>query len=898
MESSFVEVEVVEEEEEENQTLRLYLQLQLRETARQEEEQVPGPFPSSFVLSREFRPFLVAVPPLRLWRRRWTSSSFLSLSFGERIRCVCFVDFGVSGPLLAPLLAHKHTKQTNYRQTASRTTRQIYARTRSHKKRKALRARTHIMTSFLASTLSSSFATSSSPSSSSPSSLFFRARETKLIIRNCRRRRRRENAGSAQRSSGNSSLDEGVMKSDEGSESRDEEGTIDDAEALLMSDSFDEADLQARQRQTPRTPEEVKASLVKDRKPNSEKSKSSSDGGLKKNLASVTDENELNMLLRVLPSRIREQLHKHERKLELIEVVMDVGRVPLARFPEGPAEPLYSKDSLKKFDVWDAESSKITMDDIDEAVSLLGEVGGDNRAGIDGTLHRISMIRNRRGTVIGLTCRVGRAVKGAAELCKDLVSSEETSSVLLLGPPGVGKTTAIREMSRLLSADFNQRVVIVDTSNEIGGDGDVAHPGVGNSRRMQVADPKLQHAVLIEAVENHTPQVVIVDEIGTEEEAVAARTISERGVKMIATAHGHTLENVLKNPSLCDLVGGVQSVTLGDDEARRRRGQKTILEREGPPTFSIAVEMLDIGLWRVHTDVASSVDALLAGQAPFTELRALREDGVVVQVPEFRENSRSYASNNGIGASAPKFGVGAMQSRSRPGSAATSSSYGSRSSLATEAAVLKQFTTSPNINEAYGSSGYLGADERDSGLRRKAPRPSAPPPLTSAGYVAQEIANAALLRERKSSASEAADVMMNRRLSGDRSVKESMENNDEDEDDEDDEDDDDDDYSNGNSDEEAVLCVFPFELNESEVRKVFLELGFETLIHLVSRLEDADAILGVKTRVKSAKWLRHAARSRGIPIYAMKTERPVSLIKAARAMLGESDISASEDDAH
>jgi stage III sporulation protein AA len=751
------------------------------------------------------------------------------------------------------------------------------------------------MTSFLASTLSSSFAASSSSSSSSSSSLFFRAREPKLIIRNCRRRRRRENAGGAQRSSGNSSLDEGVMKSDEGSESRDEQGTIDDAEALLMSDSFDEADLQARQRQIPRTPEEVKASLVQDGKPNSEKSKSSSDGGLKKNLASVTDENELNMLLRVLPSRIREQLHKHERKLELIEVVMDVGRVPLARFPEGPAEPLYSKDSLKKFDVWDAESSKITMDDIDEAVSLLGEVGGDNRAGIDGTLHRISMIRNRRGTVIGLTCRVGRAVKGAAELCKDLVSSEETSSVLLLGPPGVGKTTAIREMSRLLSADFNQRVVIVDTSNEIGGDGDVAHPGVGNSRRMQVADPKLQHAVLIEAVENHTPQVVIVDEIGTEEEAVAARTISERGVKMIATAHGHTLENVLKNPSLCDLVGGVQSVTLGDDEARRRRGQKTILEREGPPTFSIAVEMLDIGLWRVHTDVASSVDALLAGQAPFTELRALREDGVVVQVPEFRENSRSYASNNGIGASAPKFGVGAMQSRSRPGSAATSSPYGSRSSLATEAAVLKQFTTSPNINEAYGSSGYLGADERDSGLRRKVPRPSAPPPLTSAGYVAQEIANAALLRERKSSASEKADAMMKRRLSGDRSVKGSMEDNEEDEDDEDDEDDD---FSSEKSDEEAVLCVFPFELNENEVRKVFLELGFETLIHLVSRLEDADAILGVKTRVKSAKWLRHAARSRGIPIYAMKTERPVSLIKAARAMLGESDISASEDDAH
>ena len=235
-----------------------------------------------------------------------------------------------------------------------------------------------------------------------------------------------------------------------------------------------------------------------------------------------------------------------------------------------------------------------------------------------------------------------------------------------------------------------------------------------------------------------------------------------------------------------------------------------------------------------------------------------------------------------------------MQHQSRLGSAATANSlsYGSRSSLATEAAVMKQFTIPPNVSEAYGSSGYLGADERDSGLRRKAPRPPSPPPLTSAGYVAQEIANAALLRERKSSASAAADATMKKRVSADRSIKGGKEG-DSDEDDEDD-----DDYSNASSNEEAVLCVFPFELNESEVRKVFLELGFETLIHLVSRLEDADAILGVKTRVKSTKWLRHAARSRGIPIYAMKTERPVSLIKAARAMLGESDIGTPEDGEH
>jgi stage III sporulation protein AA len=674
-------------------------------------------------------------------------------------------------------------------------------------------------------------------------------------------------------------------------------------EELVKSSSFDEADREARLRRPLLISNNnnnntvnntlIKKSYIAQSQQQQQQQQQQITMLNKKNLALVTDENELNMLLRVLPTRIRDKLHNHERKLELIEVVMDIGRVPLARFPDGPAEPLYSKDSLKRFDVWDAESSKITREDIDEAVSLVGEVGGDNRAGIDGTLHRISMIRNRRGTIIGLTCRVGRAVKGAAELCRDLVSSEEQSSVLLLGPPGVGKTTAIREMSRILSQDFNQRVVIVDTSNEIGGDGDVAHPGVGNSRRMQVSDPKLQHAVLIEAVENHTPQVVIVDEIGTEEEAMAARTISERGVKMIATAHGHTLENVLKNPSLCDLVGGVQSVTLGDDEARRRRGQKKILEREGPPTFSIAVEMLDIGLWRVHTDVGASVDALLAGQAPFTELRALREDGVVVQVPEFRENNIMNNSNNNMNNGASKFGSAAMQYRQRP-----TSSSSNRSTVATEAAVMKQFNMTPNINEAYGSSGYYigGADERDAAtMGRKSSQQrqtSSPPPLTSAGYVAQEIANAALLRERRKTNS--GNVIIRSSSSSSSSTKSIIE----DDDDEDEEEDDDEFLVNNNDADSAaaVLCVFPFELNENEVRKVFLELGFDQTIHLVSRLEDADAILGVKTRVKSAKWLRHAARSRGIPIYAMKTERPISLIKAARAMLGETSSEDGEDE--
>ena len=289
---------------------------------------------------------------------------------------------------------------------------------------------------------------------------------------------------------------------------------------------------------------------------------------------------------------------------------MDLGRLPEARFPDG--EVILSDDP-------------ITDDDINYVISRTGDFGGDNRAGIERTLHRISAIRNRRGKVIGLTCRVGRAVYGTVALIRDVV--EQGRSLLILGRPGVGKTTILREVARVLADDLGKRVVIVDTSNEIAGDGDVPHPGIGRARRMQVARPAEQHAVMIEAVENHMPEVIIIDEIGTELEALAARTIAERGVQLVGTAHGNTLDNLLLNPTLSDLVGGISSVTLGDEEARRRGTQKTVLERKAPPTFDVVVEQQARQKILVHADVAAAVDALLRGEMPAREQRELSPDG-------------------------------------------------------------------------------------------------------------------------------------------------------------------------------------------------------------------------------------------------------------------------------
>ena len=320
---------------------------------------------------------------------------------------------------------------------------------------------------------------------------------------------------------------------------------------------------------------------------------------------------DLGLLFAVLPERVRQPLESEDTSA-LLEVILDLGRTPEARYTYGAR--LLGQDAVSR-------------EDIAYTISRIGSFGSDNRAGIEGTLHRIAALRNRRGEVVGLTCRVGRAVSGTITIVRDLFARGER--VLLLGKPGVGKTTLLREAARVLADDLGKRVVVVDTSNEIAGDGDIPHPGIGKARRLQVPSSELQHAVMIEAVENHMPEVVVVDEIGTHAEALAARTIAERGVQLIATAHGTTLENLLANPTLADLVGGVEAVTLGDEEARRRRSQKTVLERRASPTFDVLIEIQSHRRFAVCDNVAEAVDALLAGRLEPPEIRERREDGSI-----------------------------------------------------------------------------------------------------------------------------------------------------------------------------------------------------------------------------------------------------------------------------
>jgi stage III sporulation protein SpoIIIAA len=334
----------------------------------------------------------------------------------------------------------------------------------------------------------------------------------------------------------------------------------------------------------------------------------------------VTDN--LDQLLEILPPRIKSSVELGGGLDQLVEIVMDLGRLPEARY----------FDSTKYL-----TDEPITKEDLALCVKQVGEFGGDNRAGIERTLHRISAIRNRKGEIIGLTCRVGRAVYGTIAMIRDLV--ETGKSILLLGKPGMGKTTALREIARVLADDLNKRVVIIDSSNEIAGDGDIPHPAIGRARRMQVSRPELQHQVMIEAVENHMPEVIVIDEIGTELEALAARTIAERGVQLVGTAHGNQLANLIKNPTLSDLIGGIQSVTLGDEEMRRRGlPQKSILERKAQPTFDIAVEMWERYRWAVHDDVAGTIDMLLRDRDPGRQIRAVSDAGEVTTSEEKPKN--------------------------------------------------------------------------------------------------------------------------------------------------------------------------------------------------------------------------------------------------------------------
>ena len=372
----------------------------------------------------------------------------------------------------------------------------------------------------------------------------------------------------------------------------------------------------------------------------------------------ITDD--LNALLSVLPPATAKAVVDADDSDNLLEVILDLGRLPTARFMDRELV-------LNQVDV--------AHENIDYVVERIGEFDADNRAGLERTLHRISAIRNRRGYIVGLTCRVGRAVYGTTDIIKDLIESGK--SLLILGRPGVGKTTMLREAARILAE--TKRVVIVDTSNEIGGDGDVPHPAVGRARRMQVATPSLQHEVMIEAVENHNPEAIVIDEIGRELEAAAARTIAERGVQLIGTAHGNTLENLLLNPTLADLVGGIESVTLSDEEARRRGTQKTVLERRSPPTFDVLIEIQTRDCVAVHPDVASAVDALLRGYPLPPELRSRINGDIRIE--------RAQAPTRAQGSGQQGY---RRQNENTPGREGTTDYYNSRSDPGAAAATASR----------------------------------------------------------------------------------------------------------------------------------------------------------------------------------------------------------------
>jgi stage III sporulation protein SpoIIIAA len=534
----------------------------------------------------------------------------------------------------------------------------------------------------------------------------------------------------------------------------------------------------------------------------------------------ITDD--LNKLLAMLPQDLQDKLHVHPDKDKLVEVVMDLGRLPEARFP-GKAE--YLSDRV------------ITQADLDESIKNVGDFGGDNRAGIERTLHRISAIRNRRGDVIGLTCRVGRAVFGTIAMIRDLVESGK--SILMLGRPGVGKTTALREIARVLADDLGKRVVIIDTSNEIAGDGDVPHPAIGRARRMQVAKPEFQHQVMIEAVENHMPEVIVIDEIGTELEAIAARTIAERGVQLVGTAHGNQLENLMKNPTLSDLIGGIQSVTLGDDEARRRGSQKSVLERKAPPTFEVAVEMLERQKWAVHDEVAQTVDMLLRGRQPNPQVRSVDKQGKVTIANE----------SGGPVATPPRN----RQVRMVPlGGGDYGGSSGGSSSGASSGG---RYGAGGYGGPSYGRSGggNLGANvvvpEQPFGWRSNGRMT----PLSNASPERREFE--ALLDAKIGNSFDDLDIT---------------------------------ETSFGPDGEELPLKVYPYGIGRHQLEQLISTLNLP--IHLTKDMENADAVLALRSHIKNHSKLRHIAKARQIPIHTLKSSSIPQIAIALRRLLSMEDL--------
>ncbi len=530
----------------------------------------------------------------------------------------------------------------------------------------------------------------------------------------------------------------------------------------------------------------------------------------------ITDD--LNKLLTILPASIQLQLQQHPQRNMLVEVVLDLGRRPEARFP-GLAEYL--------------SEIPITQSDLNECINSVGDFGGDNRAGIERTLHRISAIRNRRGEVVGLTCRVGRAVFGTISMIRDLVESGK--SILMLGRPGVGKTTALREIARVLADELEKRVVIIDTSNEIAGDGDVPHPAIGRARRMQVARPELQHQVMIEAVENHMPEVIVIDEIGTELEALAARTIAERGVQLVGTAHGNRLENLIKNPTLSDLVGGIQSVTLGDEEARRRGSQKSVLERKAPPTFDIAVEMMERQSWVVHEQVAETVDSLLRGRQPNPQVRTVSETGKVIVTHELSSDEFAASRTGRVRSTSMDFGQRDNSLIARP--------FAGRSELQ---------------GKGWRSSGQMRPLSTDVALSKLPDEQQFERLLDESlqtSLFSDEIAEPFLQNSLERNGYDIEETAKEERRLG----------------------------PNG----EDFLYIYPYGVSRHQLDQVVRTLKLPVI--LTKDIDSADAVLALRSHVKNHSKLRQFAKSRQVPIHTIKASSIPQIARGLRRMLDMDD---------
>jgi stage III sporulation protein SpoIIIAA len=507
---------------------------------------------------------------------------------------------------------------------------------------------------------------------------------------------------------------------------------------------------------------------------------------------------DLDALMEALPPEIVARLSSVANRTDLLEVVMDLGRRPEARFTTG------EEDLLDR---------EVTDADIAYVIDHIGVFGDDNRAGIERTLHRISAIRNRSGKVVGLTCRIGRAVFGTIDIIRDIV--EGGQSVLLLGRPGVGKTTMLREVARVLADDLGKRVVVVDTSNEIAGDGDIPHPGIGDARRMQVRTPTEQHAVMIEAVENHMPEVIVIDEIGTELEAGAARTIAERGVQLVGTAHGNTLDNLMLNPTLSDLVGGIQPVTLGDEEARRRGTQKTVLERKAPPTFDVLVEIVERDDVIVHRSVAETVDAILRGHMVPPESRSRGENGEVRAATKYDYRISETAA--GTPAFAPLEPTGGFGAYGRSGRGSAGARY------------------ERGLRPLPGGAGQRGP--RTMPGERLANAPGAPEERDARRELEKALAE---MDERGVERPVGAQPPRNAQARTQRS-----------------------------------MSVFPFGISRKRLEQAVRELGVP--VNVARDLDEADAVVTLRNYYKRKPAALRDAESNGVPIYVLKTNTTLQM---------------------